>query len=195
MFINDKKQLRELYKSVRSSLSDSERVEYGNRIFSQLINSSAYRNSLKILVYVSVGSEVDTREIINYSLRVGKTVAVPVCIGKNMFFSVINSVNDLIIGAYGIPSVREENICAVNDFDNSLCIVPALSFDAYGNRLGYGGGYYDRFLSDNDIFTIGICYERCISYVLPCEEHDIKVDYIMTEKSLRNSKKEVSTYG
>lgn len=195
MLISEKKKLRKLYSSVRNGLSDSERYDFNSRIFAKLINSCEYINASKILIYVSVGSEVNTREIIDYSLEIGKTVAVPLCVEKRMDFCVIDSSSELISGVFGIPTIKEENKCILNDFENALCIVPALSFDVFGNRLGYGGGYYDRFLSDKNIYSIGMCFERCMSNVLPFEEYDIKIDCILTENSLRNSKKEVSTYG
>ena len=82
---------------------------------------------------------------------------------------------------------------------SALCIVPALSFDRNMNRLGMGGGFYDRFFAENDLLSIGICYERWFSCRLPAEPHDMKVKYVLTENGFKNAEnsyfKEVSTYG
>ena len=67
---------------------------------------------------------------------------------------------------------------------DTLCIVPALAYDAQGNRLGYGGGFYDRFLSGKEIFKLGITYEACLRTELPSENYDIAVDAVITEKNI-----------
>lgn len=180
-----KNKLRILYKSVRNSISDHEKSNFDGRIFTQFINSALYKNSKSLLIYISVGTEADTLNIIDYALKDGKSVAVPLCIKKEMHFCRINSFDSLIEGKYGIPTVKSEKCDLINDFDGAICVVPALSFDAYGNRLGYGGGYYDRFLSGKTIPTVGLCHERCIHSALPAEEHDIKVKYILTENSIK----------
>lgn len=176
-----KNQLRELYKSVRHSITTEEKNEYDRRIFTRFINSVLYRTSGTLLIYVSFGSETDTINIIKYALNDGKTVSVPYCSGNEMQFYAIESVEDLVKGRFGIPSVIPDSYKLIKDFSNSLCLVPALSFDKSGNRLGYGGGYYDRFLSEKNIISVGICCERCIDSALPAEKHDIKVNFLLTE--------------
>lgn len=176
-----KKELRILYKSIRNSISDCEKIKFDKSVFTRFINSDLYKKSKLILVYVSVGSETDTLDIIKFALNDGKFVAVPYCSGSEMKFYRINSLDCLSTGKYGIPTVTPDDDNLVGDYEQAVCVVPALSLDLYGNRLGYGGGYYDRFLSDKSIFTVGLCYERCIHSCLPLQEHDIKVNYILTE--------------
>lgn len=189
----NKTELRRLYRSVRKSITKNEKSDFDKRIFIRLINSALYRNSDCILIYVSVNDEADTSDIIKYALDDGKIVAVPYCVGDKMDFLIISSLKDLSDGEFGIPTANPEKCSLVTDFKNTLCIVPGLSFDRFGNRLGYGGGYYDRFLSDKYLVTVGITYERCLSEFLQSEKHDVIIDYILTEKCLRNSKEEVST--
>jgi 5-formyltetrahydrofolate cyclo-ligase len=189
----DKKELRRFYRSVRKSQTSEEKNCFDKKIFSFLINSSLYKNASKILVYVSVNDEADTIEIIRYALNDGKTVAVPFCVDDKMEFLIINSLSDLSEGKFGIPTADPEKCAVLSDFEGALCVVPALSFDIYGNRLGYGGGLYDRFLNRKNVVSLGLTYERCLCGAIPREKHDIKIDYILTEKCLRNSKKEVST--
>lgn len=179
-----KKKLRALYKSVRNGISESEKKKADTCIFTRFVNSDLFADSEIILIYISVGSEPDTLKLMDYSLRNGKRVAVPHCIGLNMNFYFIESTDCFVDGEFGIPTVIPENENLVFDFKNTVCVVPALSFDRFGNRLGYGGGYYDRFLYDKNFPTVGLCYERCVATVLPAEEHDIRVDYILNENRL-----------
>lgn len=191
----DKISTRKLYKSVRSSLSSSERAEFDKRIFARFANFFVSDQYNLYLIYVSVGDEADTLNIINYLLNNNKRVAVPVCNDKDMFFYEIRSLDELCAGKFGIPTVNTDLSEKIDEYKDAICIVPGICFDNYGNRIGYGGGYYDRFLSANPVKTVGLCYERCMCNSLPSENFDKSVDYILTESCLRNSKcKEVSTY-
>lgn len=199
MLINDKNACRDFYGNVRKTVTAQERAEWDRRILSFLINSELYRRCELLLTYVSVGSEAGTRDLISFALADGKRVAVPVCEGQRMSFFEINSVNNLKKGAFGIPTA-DKSAKPVQTYDEgALCIVPALSFDGNMNRLGMGGGFYDRFFAENDLLSIGLCYERCFSGGLPAERHDMKVRYVLTENGFKNAEnsyfKEVSTYG
>lgn len=181
----NKSELRRFYRSVRKTVSADEKAVFDKRIFTRLINSALYRNSGRILIYVSVNDEACTSDIISYALNDGKIVAVPHCDGNKMDFLIINSPEDLSDGEFGIPTANPEKCIPVTDFRDTLCIVPGLSFDISGNRLGYGGGFYDRFLVNKDIVTVGITYERCIINSLPNEKHDVGINYLLTEKMLK----------
>ena len=176
-----KTELRKLYSSVKKGISATEKNVFDNRMLSYFLNSRFYRDFETFLVYVSVNDEIDTLKLIDYLLENRKVVAVPYCINKTMFFCRINSLDELTAGKFGIPTVM--NPVFTDDFVNekSVCVVPALSIDKNGNRLGYGGGYYDRFLSVNNIETVAFCYERCLTEFLPYEEFDIPVKNVITE--------------
>ncbi len=184
----EKRKQRILFSSLRNSLSKSEKDFFDRRILTAFLNSDFYCNFSVFLVYVSIGNEVDTINLIEILLENNKTVAVPLCHGNEMVFCKINSLNDLSVGTFGIlePNIKSE--ISQNEINDSICIVPGLSFDLFGNRLGYGKGFYDRFLSENNIVTVGFTYERCISNNLPADIFDKKIDYILTENKLRNSK-------
>lgn len=193
--MTDKKELRKIYKSIRSGIMPQDKADFDRRIFESFVNSCYYHSFDMFLCYVSIGSEVDTSKIIKHLLFSGKKVSVPFCHDGVMDFYEINSFDDLFSGMFGIPTVNCSKHKKITDFSKALCIVPALSYDTDGNRLGYGGGYYDRFLADKKIPTLGLCYEGCICQRLPSEKLDIKVGAILTEKCLRISKtKEDSTY-
>lgn len=173
--------LRKLFKSVRNCITAEEKADYDSRIFTSFINSPIFLNASLLLIYVSFGSEADTLNIINFALKSGKRVAVPFCNGDLMEFYEISSTENLSEGKFGIPTVFPDENKRINDFDGTVCVVPALSFDMSGNRLGYGGGFYDRFLCDKQILTVGLTYERCLCHFLPAEEHDMKINFILTE--------------
>ena len=183
-----KKDKRNFYLKIRESISDREKSEFNKIIFTKFINSTLFNSFDIFLVYISVNDEVSTVEIIRYLLEHNKKVAVPYCSGNKMTFYFIGSLDDLIDGKFGIPSVDLSKSVKVENFCHTLCIVPGVSFDNNGNRLGYGGGYYDRFLSENKLTTLGLCYERCICENIPSESFDIKIDYVLSETYLRNHK-------
>lgn len=187
--MTDKKFYRNLYSEIRNNISDEDKMLINECIFHKLIESDFYRNYSSFLIYVSFRNEIETHRIIQFLLDNGKKVAVPYCSENNMDFYYINSTDELSGGKFGIPSVDIPSAVKVENFDDTLCIVPGLSFDNNGNRLGYGGGFYDRFLSDNSIPTLGLCYEKCICNKLPAEEFDVPADCVLTEKCFRNYKK------
>ncbi len=190
----DKKALRRHYKAVRDSITDNEKSFADKRIFDFFVKSRYFDEFSTFLVYVSYSTEADTHNIINYLLQNKKRVAVPYCNGSVMTFYEINSLDDLVSGAFGIPTVNTENAMEIKYYSGCLCIVPALAFDRKGNRLGYGGGYYDRFLAANKVTTLGLCFEKCLAEELPAESFDEKIDSVLTENTLETLNKEASTY-
>ena len=164
--MTDKYAARRLCRSIRDGISAVERLELDRRMTAALLNCELYSNARSILTYVSVGSEPDTRDFINAALRDGKTVAVPNCDSGEMLFYQIDSLVSLSPGK----------------FDGALCVVPALGLDRQGNRLGYGGGYYDRFLAAHEVTTLAICRESCIYDYLPTDPHDIRIHLALTER-------------
>lgn len=176
-----KNELRNKYRQIRSSFSDEVREKLDLSITANLLKSNVYQSAEKILVYVSVGTEVSTKALISNAFAEGKTVAVPFCRENELEFRIINSLTDLIDGKFGIPTADDK--CAVlTDFSDSLCVVPALSVDYDFNRLGYGGGFYDRFLSENkNIVSVALCFGDCLSEALTTEKTDMTVKGYITE--------------
>ena len=180
-----KAEKRMYYKSVRSSMSVIEKNSADLDIFNKIINTDSFKNAETILTYVSVNDETDTFELIKYCFENGKKVATPRCLDKNgnMSFFEINSFEDLKPSYFHL--LEPAKCCnKIVSFKNSLCIVPAFSYDKNGYRIGYGGGYYDRFLSEYSTKTIGICYDRCIEKSHLHSEFDIKVDMVITDKQI-----------
>ena len=131
----------------RNKLSEEVRRKEDEDIFHKLINSSLYINAERIFTYVSYSSEVDTRKLINYALNQGKKVYIPKTIKekREMIAVEISTLSGLIVDEHGIlePDIVDKNKIG-DKFD--LIIMPGVAFDRLGNRLGYGGGYYDKYI-------------------------------------------------
>ncbi|MCM1364038.1 MAG: 5-formyltetrahydrofolate cyclo-ligase [Faecalibacterium sp.] len=177
-----KAELRRYFKQIRRQMTDKQRLD--NEIFKLLINCEPYTSSDVIFTYVSSQGEVDTRKLIAYALTHGKAVAVPKCETQKctMKFYLISSMDDLIVGAYDILEPDIDKCAPAQQSECSLCIVPGLSFDKCGYRLGFGKGYYDRFLADFKGSALGLCYENCLSDELIINEFDKQVSVLITEK-------------
>ena len=151
-------------------------------ISEKLINLDEFIKSDCILTYVSTKIEVDTYGIIEYALSVGKTVAVPRCEHdtNKMRFYRIKSLDNLVKGYFNIP--EPDRFCSEQiDYNNALCIVPGLAFNKDGYRIGYGRGYFDRFLAENNVKSVGLCYKAFVIDDLPVEGFDIPVDILLTD--------------
>lgn len=188
MSVNNKDEIRRIYRKIRKDIDERKRLNFNNSIFNHFINSHYFNDYDTILCYVSVNDEVDTRCLIKYILDAGKNLYIPKCVGKDMFFYRLTDINNLIDGEFGIPTVDTASLISLKSFDNVLCIVPAICFDKKGYRTGYGGGYYDRFLAEKRIETVGLCYDECICDVLPKNNFDIQVDNVLTETGFKITK-------
>lgn len=187
-----KSKMRQEIKEQRKNLTCDERERCDSKICERLRQLWLYRESKTVFTYVSLADETDTKKFIERALEDGKRVVVPRCIKgtRNMEFCVINSLNDLEEGAFGVLEPKVE--CEVyKDYSDGFCIVPALAFDRKGYRLGYGKGYYDRFLADFCGKTVGICYNRFVVPEIPRGKYDKSVDLIITEKKVISTRQEV----
>ena len=171
----NKQILRNKYKEIRKNIKDKE--EQANIIFNKVINLEEYKQNNLILTYVSLKDEADTIKLIEHSLEIGKQIAVPKCEGDDIVFYYISGFEDLQEGKFGIlePNTKEK----VNDFTNSICIVPGIVFDKQNNRIGYGRGFYDRFLEKYKGVKIGLTYKECICDKIDADENDVKMDKVI----------------
>lgn len=181
--MDDKKRLRLIYTDKRDGVSDKNTKD--SIIAKKVLESTYIKNADSVLIYASFGSEISTFEIIQDLLNSGKTTALPKCSDNGMMtFHIIKSVSDLHPGKYGIPE-PEATKPIIKITDNMVCIVPGLAFTEKGERLGYGGGYYDRFIAANpNIHTIGLTYEELIASTLPVMPHDLRVNKIATDERM-----------
>lgn len=193
--INDirefKKELRQKYRKIRQDMSKSEKSYYDSQILERILSSPIYKNAKTLLCFVSSDIEVDTKRLIERALCDGKTVAVPYCLDffGSMDFYVIKSLLDLKAQSYGILEPDIEKAPKLTDYKDSICILPGFAFDREGFRIGFGKGYYDRFLKRYTGIKVGVCYNSCIANNLPHGKYDLPADYIITQKYTITTKK------
>ena len=186
----EKKLLRKKFKEQRKNISLQDRTLANEKIFENLINLIEIENADYILTFISFGSEPDTLKFAEYVLANGKKLAAAKCTSEKgvMNFHLIKSLDDLEKGSYGIPEPKNDiPFLSDEEIDKNkvLCIVPGYSFSEKGYRLGYGGGYYDRFLSEHkNIKTVGICFDEMISDEIPVEEYDVPVSLVVTDRKI-----------
>lgn len=179
--------LRKAILNKRDGLSENENEKLGRIITDSIIKSDFYKECEELLVYVSFKSEVDTYGIISDALARNKKVYCPKVFGDDMLFYQIKGIDELIPGFMGIREPVEGLPVYNYQGGSTLVIMPGSVFDRNGNRIGYGRGYYDRFLSECYCkgikpVTAALAFDLQIVDTVPAEEHDFKVDYIFTEK-------------
>lgn len=186
-----KSDLRSGFKNKRSIMSEEVKFNMDSEIQSRFLTLRQYSACSTVFTYVSKDIEVDTFAIIRAAWANGKRVAVPKCIPntRDMAFYYITKIEDLEPGAFGVMEPNESKCEKVTDYSKGLCIVPGLSFDAEGYRLGYGKGYYDRFLAKFNGDTVGLYYSSCIKWKLPHGYYDRPVDMIVTDRYIRRTAK------
>lgn len=171
-----KAQLRTSLLAERRRMTD--KASPDRAVTQAVLGSEAYRKAQTIFLYASMPHEIDTRLILQNAWQAGKRVALPRCEANHtMTFYKVDGEAALRAGAYGIQEPCETCV-AVFPQAGDLCIVPALAVDIFGNRLGFGGGYYDRFLQRFPVATMALCYTLCDP--LPTEPWDVPIDSAAT---------------
>ena len=146
----------------------------------------AFKNAQKIGVYYPIGSEVFTQDIIQELISQGKDVFLPKVIGEKMEFRKIVDFSSLEQGNFDIMEPKDD--CPVeNNLD--VILVPTVGISPIGVRLGYGYGFYDKFLAENKTTTIALTYEKQIIKNIPKSEHDIAINWIVTEDQILQTQK------
>lgn len=179
-----KQELRRKYRAIRETMDPSEKDRQDAEIFERLSDLAAYRQAKTLLCFVSTPIEVDTTRILCRAFAEKKTVAVPKCLDRrgNMDFFIIHSLSELSAGVFSLlePDVRKAK--RLESYTDSICILPAFAFDPMGYRLGFGMGYYDRFLRRYTGVKVGVCYNSCIAPSLPRGRFDEAADFIVTSR-------------
>lgn len=188
-----KKVLRKEILKQRDLLSDSQHNSMSCEIRRYLQGWMHYKQSDVLLAFASFGSEVDTLTLIKEAIEHGKKVYCPRVFGDNMLFYKIEGLSDLIPGYRGIlePKDKLEVFCP-DCFINKkiLMLMPGTVFDLKRNRIGYGKGFYDRFLSQLqfgnacEFITAGLAFSLQIIEKVPAKKHDYQPDYLITEKGI-----------
>lgn len=174
-----KTEIRKLMLKRRDELNDYDRERASCLITERILGHQWFYRSDTLLCFVSYGSEINTHEILSEAVRLGKKVYVPRICGEEMRFYRFESLDKLIPGYRGIPEPSTGELYCYNekDAEHTLLLMPGVAFDDYRNRLGYGKGFYDRFLRDKEglwVRSIAIGFRCQKADPLPAEEYDIK---------------------
>jgi len=182
-----KKVLRQRMLKKRSDVPKSEILEKSNQIKKRLFEMKEFNQARTILFYISYDNEVYTHNMIKECISNGKQVIVPVTDKENrcLILSKLENWENLDCGAYGILEPGKEHVKEVSLDVIDIIVVPGVTFDERGYRIGHGIGYYDGLLKDSINAThIGLAFEFQIVDTIPVEEHDINVDKIVTEERI-----------
>jgi 5-formyltetrahydrofolate cyclo-ligase len=181
----EKHKLRAHYRKERAAISNEARELLDTAICANVSELPIIKKADTVLVYYPVKNEPHIIDLIQNLFSMGKRVAFPVSNSADctLTFKYVESLDDMVLGAYNIPEPSKDST-DVKVFSNCVCIVPALVFDRHGYRIGYGKGYYDRFLKDFQGKSIGIAYSQFVIDNLPYEPTDVTVDLIITERGI-----------
>lgn len=186
--IEAKRWWREQIREVQKSLTSEYMEKASASIIGQLEALDEFRTAKNVLLYVSLGKEVQTAELMEAASTAGKTVALPLCMDTRehiMEARFYDEEHPLVKGAYGIMEPAADSMIMKPE-EIDLIVLPCMSCDPDCNRIGHGAGYYDRFLAkvrDNCV-TVALCYSAVLAEKLPTEEHDKKVDIVITESEV-----------
>ena len=174
----NKKELRACIRAQKRAMTEAQIVEKSNRLGELFLASDAYKNAKTIYGYLPYNQEVRTVAMLEQALRDGKRVAVPKCYGDEMRFIFMDDLSMVEKGYANIPEpIADEPIA---DDETALVLMPGLAFDPQGHRIGYGGGFYDKFLAKEPNHpTLALCYDFQMVEHLETEEFDIPVDTVL----------------
>ena len=174
----DKKELRRSIRERKRAMTEEEIVTRSEKLGVLFAQSEAYKNAKTIYGYLPYNQEVRTVPMLEQALKDGKKVAVPKVYGDEMKFLYLDDLSKVSKGYAGIPEpIADEPVA---DDETALVLMPGLAFDPAGHRIGYGGGFYDKFLAaEPNHPTLALCYEFQMLPELHTEEHDIPVDTVL----------------
>lgn len=179
----EKDKIRNLIKTTRDSLTNEEIQKLSLEITKQIIQLIKDHSINDYFIYSSFNKEVNTSYLISYLLEKNKNIYLPKIQNNNLLAIKYDSNTEMNINKFGI----NEPEGTPSYIDNFICIIPLLAVDKNGNRIGYGKGYYDRFLKNKNCLKIGICYDfQIITSIIP-SKFDIPLDVIISEKQIINN--------
>ena len=179
-----KKECRQKYLKTRNEIPASKKADFDKKLTDKILFLPEFESAECILLFASVGSEVDTWEIFNECIRQNKKVYFPKCIdGERMVFFRAVSKNDFTNGKYNIPEPTSDEKYTLHS-KNDLAVIPALAVGKDFSRLGYGKGYYDRFLKDFKGISVCPVYPQLLTESVPTDEFDIPPKIIITPTDL-----------
>ena len=174
----NKKELRARIRAMKRAMTSEEIDRRSARLGELFLESEAYRQAKTVYGYLPYNQEVRTVPMLEQALRDGKRVAVPKCYGSEMKFIYLEDLSQVEKGYAGIPEPIADG--PIGDDPTALVLMPGMAFDREGHRIGYGGGFYDKFLAAEPGHpTLALCYEFQLLPHLETEEFDIPVDTVL----------------
>lgn len=174
----DKTELRREIRARKRAMTEEEIETRSAKLAQLFFASEAYQNAKTIYGYLPYNQEVRTVPMLAQALKDGKKVAVPKVYGEEMKFLYLDDLNAVAKGYAGIPEPIADEPVAQDE--TALVLMPGLAFDPQGHRIGYGGGFYDKFLAAEPHHpTLALCYEFQMLPKLDVEDHDIPVDTVL----------------
>ena len=180
-----KKEIRELNKTARSKMSQSEVSAKSTLIAKTFLKSELYKKAQQIMLYMPLGNEVDTKEIIKAAFAAGKAVAFPVTEKTSGVITPYYAALDTLFEKGNFSIMEPKNTAPADVSKLDVVLVPGIAFDKNGNRVVFGKGCYDIFFKEVDAVKVGVCYDFQICEEIPADEHDIKMDFLLTESGLK----------
>lgn len=181
----DKREIRKKILAIRNGMSPAEIAVKSDSIVRELTGLRDFREASTLMVFLSFGSEVLTDDLLRWGWEAGKRMVVPLCSPQDRRLTpcLLDSFAELGIGRYGIREPKRENIQPASPEEIDAILVPAVAFDRRGYRVGYGGGYYDRYLPKVPrAVRIGAAFSCQIVAGVPADPYDVPVDRIVTEE-------------
>ncbi len=179
----NKKEARKFYKTIRSKISEKDKMTQSEAICEKLLRIVYSKEYTGILLYAPLKDEVDVFSIFEKALNI-TDIYFPRVAGDDMEFYKVSSEEDLSIQSFNVREPKE--YCQTIEYKEKgryLCVVPGISFDQNGGRIGYGKGYYDKYLSlhaNENIETVGVCFKECLSDGIEINEFDVCVKCVLT---------------
>jgi 5-formyltetrahydrofolate cyclo-ligase len=184
----NKQEIRNIVKKRRNSMSENEVAEKSRIIIEKLMDTEEFKRAENIMIFLSFNNEVYTYNLIDKCIELGKKVVVPYTVKDTyeIIPTVLGSIEeDLKLTSYGYMEPKKDKLKPVDEKDIDLTVVPGLAFDKKMNRIGFGKGYYDRYLAKtrDDAGKIAVAYDYQIFEEIPFEVFDVKMDSIITEEN------------
>jgi len=185
----NKNEIRKAMSKQRRSMSENQVKDKSNTIIEKLMNTKEFENAQSLMVYLSFDNEVYTFDFIEKAMRLGKKIIVPYTIKET--YEIIptlltNIEDDLEVSTYGYMEPKRSKIQPILEKNIDLTLVPGLAFDRSMNRIGFGKGYYDRYLvkTKKESKNMALAYEYQVLEEIASEYYDVKMDYIITEENI-----------
>ena len=185
MLEQDKLTLRKALRQQRAQLTREQVIAAGAAVTQHILACDAFRNAKSVMGFLAFGKELGVDAVLDAALTMGKTVAVPYVVSATCFEPVrLRTMQDFALDRFGIRTVKPPlELLKPEDFD--LVLVPGVAFGKDGSRMGMGAGYYDRFLPlAKKAVLMGVAYADLLQESLPCDEHDVKMQCIVSESGI-----------